>query len=134
MTNLERIKNQIINEVDRGHTFGCTCHYLRTNGQKCSGDCKLCTRMTLEWMVAEYREPILTDLGKDYLLRLISTFSVEDIVKIFKVVTSFTSNIRLWVVLKSTTIRVDFCRDSDLDELFKNMEFERTYTAKDLGL
>lgn len=71
MLNIEKYKNKIIDEFNEGRLLDCIFYELR-GGEECvENSCANCTLKSLDWLVQEYKEPILTDKEKGYLKNVI---------------------------------------------------------------
>lgn len=107
---------------------GCDCHdCLFKNG---------CMFLRLEWLLEEYKEPILSDEAKNYLKAFIKPFKCSSVCRTWG--PSNSSN--AWYQLKFFTNNGNFYTSilyentTQLYEYFKDMEINRTYKLEELGL
>lgn len=71
MLNIEKYKDDILNAKQSDIT--CCVIDLYHNGI-CPDDCKDCKREAMEWLLSEYKGPILTDSEREYLSSVIKPF------------------------------------------------------------
>ena len=106
----------------KAHCWGCSSDKeMRTN----------CQIKTLEWLCQEHIEPILSDEAKSYLKAIIEPVEGVAIRKIsdYKIGTY-----KLDFFIKDGSITIKFKTGTKLYEYFKDMELNKTYTLKELGL
>lgn len=96
--------------------------------------CKGCVKLRTEWLLEEYREPILDDKGIEYIKTLISPFNVDDINYICKTNLDCELRYELRVDLICAQMYVYFDSESMPCEMFANMASNYWYRAKELGL
>ena len=71
MKNIEKYKYNIINSDQTDIT--CCANKLFHNGV-CPDNCKDCKKAAMEWLLEEYKEPVLDDVEKEYLSAVIKPF------------------------------------------------------------
>ena len=128
MLNIEKYKDNILNAAQTDIT--CCVIDLFHNGV-CPHDCKDCKKAAMEWLLEEYKEPVLDDVEKEYLSAVIKPFR-KKISCIRKI-----KDPRKW----KNYIKIEFC-DGDLmhfpnlsnDAMYKGMKLDRKYTLEELGL
>ena len=128
MLNIEKYKDNILNAAQTDIT--CCVIDLFHNGV-CPHDCKDCKKAAMEWLLEEYKEPILDDAEKEYLSAVIKPFR-KKISCIRK-----TKDPRKC----ENYIKIECC-DGDLmhfpnlsnDAMYKGMKLDRKYTLEELGL
>lgn len=106
----------------KAHCWGCSSDKeMRTN----------CQIKTLEWLCQEHIEPILSDEAKSYLKAIIEPVEGVAITKIsdYKIGTY-----KLEFFIKDGSITIKFKTGTKLYEYFEDMELNKTYTLKELGL
>lgn len=128
MKNIEKYKDNIINAAQTD--IACCVIDLFHNGV-CPHNCKDCKKAAMEWLLEEYKEPILDDAEKKYLSAVIKPFRKK-----------------ISCIRKSKDprkgknyIKIEFC-DSDRmffpnlsdDEMYKGMELDKKYSLEELGL
>ena len=106
----------------KAHCWGCSSDKeMRTN-------CKI---KTLEWLCQEDIEPILSDEAKAYLKTIIEPFEG---VAIRKISYYNIGTYKLDFFIKDGSITIKFKTGTKLYEYFKDMELNKAYTLKELGL
>ena len=131
MKNIEKYQNEL---KVLGTYFRVTREGLL---KKCDGKCKYCVFNTsgcgikrIEWLLQEYKEPILNEEGKEFLKQLIEPFISNEIVSVCK-------NEDLQI------LRIDYkigwtCYSKKVLgkkwDWFKNLNPEKLYTLEELGL
>ena len=128
MLNIEKYKDNILNAAQTDIT--CCVIDLFHNGV-CPHDCKDCKKAAMEWLLEEYKEPVLDDVEKEYLSAVIKPFR-KKISCIRK-----TKDPRKC----ENYIKIECC-DGDLmhfpnlsnDAMYKGMKLDRKYTLEELGL
>ena len=102
----------------------------------CTGCCSKCKRETIEWLTSEYKEPVLNDEGKAYLSNLLKPYGLGTCAFQFnlsEVVKNDTYKLTIadeYGIIINLAIR----QDSEMQELFRKMQFNKVYAAKELGL
>ena len=105
----------------KAHCWGCSSDKeMRTN-------CKI---KTLEWLTSEYKEPILSQEGIEFLKQIIAPFISNKFVSIG--INNFTETLRInyeigWVSYPKKVLGEKW-------DWFKNLNPEKLYTSEDLGL
>lgn len=106
----------------KAHCWGCSSDKeMRTN-------CKI---KTLEWLCQEHIEPILSDEAKAYLKTIIEPVEA---VAIRKISDYNIGTYKLDFFIKDGSITIKFKTGTKLYEYFEDMELNKTYTLKELGL
>lgn len=97
-----------------------------------------CSIKRMNWLLEEYKEPILTDEGKTYLSNLLKPYGLSAHAFAFYFSKSINSKEIYWLNIVDSehypiiTIKVN--KNSELDKLFKNIELSKKYTLEELGL
>ena len=136
-----------INQMVNQEYFECSLWSIR-NGKKASEDCchipesfdpvsgsdefcKKCLGESLEWLNQEYKESILDDVEKEYLLAVIKPFRK----KISCIRKSKDPRKR------KNYIKIEFCDGDRMffpnlanDAMYKGMKLDKNYTLEELGL
>lgn len=127
-------------EIDRIFKHGkslCEVNqkFLKTSCWGCSSDKEKyanCKIKTLEWLCQERIEPILSDEAKAYLKAIIEP--VECVI-IRKISDYNIGAYKLDILIKEEgCITIKFKTGTKLYEYFKDMELNKAYTLKELGL
>ena len=133
MKNIEKYEDQIKAELEKDNTLGCVVNKLM--GNKCDyyPKCNDCYLKVLDWLLQEYKGPILTDEEKVIIKNIIKAFEPfdDEIERISKHLTANDDEYYLVFDCKYSGFNSPIFTDS---ELFENMELVKDYTLKDLGL
>lgn len=113
---------EISQTILKAHCLGCN-----SNKEKYA-NCKI---KTLEWLCQEHIEPILSDEAKAYLKTILEP--VEG-VAIRKISDYNIGTYKLDFFIKDGSITIKFKTGTKLYEYFEDMELNKTYTLKELGL
>ena len=113
---------EISQTILKVHCLGCN-----SNKEKYAN----CQIKTLEWLCQEHIEPVLSDEAKAYLKAII--VPVEG-VAIRKILDYNIGTYKLDFFIKDGSITIKFKTGTKLYEYFKDMELNKTYTLKELGL
>lgn len=93
-----------------------------------------CSIKRMNWLLEEYKEPLLTDEGIKFLKEHIKQSGKTTLyIKIRKKVANY-CEYRLEIHLDTGLISMPFAEKSKQYEMFKNMEIGVSYTPKELGL
>ena len=128
MKNIEKYKDVLLNSETNDLT--CCVIDLFHNG-KCPDSCKVCKQKAIEWLLSEYKEPVLDDTEREYLSAVIKPFR-EKIEYIRKNKSAYKDK---------QFISIGFYDDDYMyfpffenDAMYKCMELGRKYTLEELGL
>lgn len=129
MLNIEKYKDDILNAEQADIT--CCVIDLYHNG-KCPDNCKDCKKAAMEWLLSEYKEPILNDAEKKYLSAVINPFRdmVTDVV-IYSLST-FRSK-KYLVITGDNNMYLRFPIYSE-NTMYKGMKPNKPYKLEELGL
>lgn len=134
MLNIEKYKDEIKAELEKDKTLGCVVNKLMGNTCDDYPKCNDCYLKVLDWLLEEYKEPLLSDEGINYLMTLILPYGLNELDSIIKINLCDELKYKLCVHLKDCMITVYFQRGSELCQWFDNLENGKYYNAKDLGL
>lgn len=132
MKNIEKYKEEIKAKVKNGTSLECSIHDIR---DVCScGEpfrCTDCQLKSLDWILQEYKEPILDDIERKYLSAVIKPFKnrVKSINKV--VCRNDLAFIRLTFDENDHVYFPYFRLKSGM---YKGMENNKDYTLEELGL
>lgn len=73
MLNIEKFADEIKEQITGGDSIACAVQHLRFNGSNCQL-CRTCEVDALNWLLQEYKEPILTEDDKTFLKSLIGSY------------------------------------------------------------
>lgn len=113
---------EISQTILKEHCLGCN-----SNKEKYA-NCKI---KTLEWLCQEHIEPVLSDEAKAYLKAIIEPV---ECVTIRKVLDYNIGTYKLDVFIEDGYITIKFKTGTKLYEYFEDMELNKAYTLKELGL
>lgn len=131
MLNIEKYKDDILNAKQAHSTCSVYDIFLKLSHISCPGNCKECKKNIMNWLLSEYKEPILDDVEKKYLSAVIKPFR-ENIEYIRKNKSAYKDK---------QFISIGFYDDDYMyfpffenDAMYKCMELGRKYTLDELGL
>lgn len=127
MLNIEKYKDDILN-TELTH-INCCVNHLNKKGI-CFKNCKECKKHAIEWLLEEYKEPVLDDVEKEYLSAVIKPFrkKVMDVVKVQYVEGKQRIRIR---VSYGDCAELPFFKNNTM---YKGMKVGKYYTPEELGL
>ena len=128
MLNIEKYKDEILN-ADQSDITCCVIDLFH-NGA-CPENCKDCKKAAMEWLLEEYKEPILDEVEREYLKAVIRPFR-NKIDTISKFRTFDDSSQYIYIEMKDThkgTLPV-FPKGT----MYKGMKEGKHYSLKELGL
>ncbi|MCI7157724.1 MAG: hypothetical protein MSC52_09140 [Solobacterium sp.] len=134
MLNIEKYKDEIKAEIEKDKTLGCVVNKLMGNTCDDYPKCNDCYLKVLDWLLQEYKEPILTDEEKVIIKNIIEAF--EPFGKELSYITK-----ERWDCGKNCCFLNFKYGDDNLgtltfnqDKLFKGMEINKHYVLGGLGL
>ena len=138
MLNIERYRTILENYDDSALDCDLDCNIYEIR-KKCediknclciSKSCSECRKENIEWLLSEYKEPILDDAEKRYLRGVIRPF--RNIVVFIQKTFNYSGFQWIEIAVKGNkTIALPGFRN---DEMYKGMELDREYTLEELGL
>lgn len=137
MLNIEKYKDEIKAELEKYKTLGCVVNKLMGNTCDDYPKCNDCYLKVLDWLLEEYKEPILNEEEKKILNDLIEVNKKLTNSKFLYVTKLFTNNNNyckcyLYLTFENCNIcdTVAFYSDT----IFKRMETNKQYSLEELGL
>lgn len=130
MKNIEKYEEEIKKEIANFRNIPCIVKDLKDGGCGESRNCVTCSMEMLHWLSQEYKEPILSQEGKEFLKQLIAPFISNEIVSVCK-------NEDLQILRIDYKIGWTCYSKKVLGEKwdwFKNLNPEKLYTLEELGL
>ena len=130
MKNIEKFEEEIKKEIANFRDIPCIVKDLKDGGCGESRNCVTCSTEMLHWLSQEYKEPILSQEGKEFLKQLIAPFISNEIVSVCK-------NEDLQILRIDYKIGWTCYSKKVLGEKwdwFKNLNPEKLYTLEELGL
>lgn len=137
MLNYDKHKEEIDKIFKKDGNSLCEVHqtFLKLSCWGCSSDKEQrtnCKIKTLEWLCQEHIEPILSDEAKAYLKAIIKPV---ECVTIRKISDYNIGTYKLDILIKEEgCITIKFKTGTKLYEYFKDIELNKGYTLKELGL
>lgn len=128
MKNIEKYKDVLLNSETNDLT--CCVIDLFHNG-KCPDSCKVCKQKAIEWLLSEYKEPVLDDAEKAYLSEVIRPFRNR------------VTSVRKWFNGIDYNIIISLDDGENLcqlpcfplsSEMYKGMDSKKWYSLHELGL
>ena len=138
MLNIEKYKDEIKAELEKDNTLGCVVNKLMGNTCDDYPKCNDCYLKVLDWLLQEYKEPILTDEEKEFIKTIISSFKEKWLISIEWFETTITSRICIFVrekeehdlIVESIEIPMLLLKES----MFQGLEKNREYTLEELDI
>lgn len=133
MKNIEKYKDEIKAELEKDRTLGCVVNKLMGNTCDDCPKCGDCYLKVLDWLLEEYKEPILTGEEKVIIKNILKAF--EPFGKELSYITK-----DHWNCDESCFLNFKYGNDSfgtltfNSGKLFKGMEINKRYTLRGLGL
>ena len=133
MLNIEKYKDDILNAEQAHLTCSVYDIFLKLSHISCTGNCKECKKNIMNWLLEEYKEPILDDAEKEYLSAVIKPFreKVSYISKLEKAYPETDQFIKITLTNDEYVCLPYFTRKS---RMYIGMEKWRHYTLQELGL
>ena len=128
MKNIEKYKDVLLNSETNDLT--CCVIDLFHKG-KCPDSCKGCKQKAIEWLLSEYKEPILDETEKSYLSAVIRPFR------------NHVTSVRKWFngidyqILISLDDGDNLCKLPSFplsSEMYMGMDSKKWYSLQELGL
>ena len=131
MLNIEKYKDEIKAELEKDKTLGCVVNKLMGNICDDYPKCNDCYLKVLDWLLQEYKEPILTDKEKEILKNICRRFdNIGHHIITIKKKKCFVDDGNLIFKIKIDAVHYTY-KEGDLfylDKKFKGMELEKEYT------
>lgn len=131
MLNIQKFKDEILKYAGYRHSLMCLIYENIMKKNDCIGCCSKCKRETIEWLLEEYKEPILDDIEKEYLSAVIKPFRK----RIKSIKKAYYSDNSAYISIAMNKCEHIFLPYFNLNSgMYKRMEIDEAYTLKDLGL
>lgn len=131
MLNIEKYKDDILNAKQTD--IHCSVHniLLQLSHIPCTGNCRECKKNVMEWLIEEYKEPVLDEVEKEYLSAVIKPFRkmIAYIVK----AQDFDDGKQCIRIILQNGDGMHFPYLDD-DAMYKGMEVNKEYSLEELGL
>lgn len=134
MKNIEKYEDQIKAELEKDKTLGCVVNKLMGNTCDDYPKCNDCYLKVLDWLLEEYKEPILNDKEKIIIKNILKAF--EPFGKEVSYITKEYWDYGVNCCFLNFKYGVDNFGTLTFNQnkLFKGMELDKAYTLEDLGL
>lgn len=133
MLNIEKYKDEIKAEINKDKILGCVVNKLIGNTCDDYPKCNHCYLKVFDWLLQEYKEPILTEEAKSY-LKLILEPSKCTIIQKLMDGEEAPRKYKLLCSTDSGYIAILYKPGTKYYEYFKNMENDKAYTPEELDL
>jgi hypothetical protein len=130
MKNIEKYKDELLN--NRCSDLTCCVIDLFNNGVCIPATCNDCKAKVMNWLLSEYKEPVLDEVEKEYLKAVIKPFR-NKVKYITKFKCQYSENKRYINILFSDEGYLSFPYFK-ADSMYKGMELNKYYTLEELGL
>lgn len=116
----------LTNEGKLVNCEGLCCRNCAFNGK--------CAQGRMEWLLKEYKEPLLTSKEKEYLKNVIKPFG-DYAAYVIKFATSKLDFLSIYISVNENKVcSFEIPLMYDLESMFKNIEYDKEYTLEELGL
>lgn len=131
MLNIEKYKDDILNAKQAHLTCSVYDIFLKLSHISCTGNCKECKKNIMNWLLEEYKDPILDDVEIEYLSAVIKPFRsrVQYIVK-WKICNDFKQFLHIELSDGDSLSFPNFKENT----MYKGMKVGKYYTPEELGL
>ena len=135
MLNIERYRKEL-----ETRTTELECEIQILMGNKPNGECftvmkescRICRKEGIEWLLAEYKGPILTEEEKTYLKAVMEPFK-DRVNQLKKHIRSGYGTEYIGFIIDDRTLLIDL-PDFESGTKYTGMELGRRYTPEELGL
>lgn len=130
----EEYKDEIKAELEKDKILGCMV-VNKLMGNTCNDypKCNDCYLKVLDWLLQEYKEPILTDEAKSYLKLILEPSKCTIIQKLVEGEET-PRKYKLFCITDSGYIAILYKPGTKYYEYFKNMKDDKAYTPEELDL
>lgn len=131
MLNIEKYKDDILNAKQEHLTCSVYDIFLKLSHISCTGNCKECKKNIMNWLLEEYKGPVLDNAEKKYLSAAIKPFRkmIAYIVK----AQDFDDGKQCIRIILQNGDGMHFPYLDD-DAMYKGMEVNKEYSLEELGL
>lgn len=130
MKNIEKYKDVLLNAETNDLT--CCVIDLFHNG-KCPDDCKVCKQKAIEWLLSEYKEPVLDEKEREYLSSVIKPFR-KNVLYIFKQEKGYEADICFIAIVLKGSERIHLPYFNTKSGMYAGMQPCVKYSLQELGL
>ena len=128
MLNIEKYKDDILNTH---HADLSCCVHSEILKLDCVKHCSECKKHAIEWLLEEYKEPVLDEVEKEYLSAVIKPFR-KRIAYIVKAQDFDDGKQCIRIILQNGDgMHFPYLDD---DAMYKGMEVNKEYSLEELGL
>ena len=129
MLNIEKYKNNILANDESDIT--CCVRHACLKKDVCMDDCFDCKKQVIQWLLSEYKEPVLDEVERKYLSDVIRPFRKE-VATISKFLTWANDAHYIYIEMKDN--RGCTLPFFPKNTMYKGMKDGRHYSLKELGL
>ena len=131
MLNIEKYKDDILNAKQAHLTCSVYDIFLKLSHRSCIGNCKECKKNIMNWLLEEYKEPVLDDVEKEYLSAVIRPFRnhVNGVRKWFNGI-----DYQIVISLDDGGNLCQLPRFPLSSEMYMGMDSNKWYSLQELGL
>ncbi len=136
MLNIQKYTNEIISEFNDKNRLGCAVKKSKKIDCNEEFDCTTCCIRAFNWLLKEYKEPILTNEEKSFLVELIGLNKLLNNKKLLyvKKVQATNDNTKCYLFLMFENLNNSNSVWFDIDRMFKRMEINKEYCLGELDL
>lgn len=131
MLNIEKYKDVILNAKQEHLTCSVYDIFLKLSHISCTGNCKECKKHAMEWLLSEYKEPILDDVEREYLSAVIKPFRKK--VKHIAILDTCNGSEYFVHIRLYDEDCINFPNFKP-NTMYKGMELHKEYSLEELGL
>lgn len=132
MLNIEKYKDDILAKDESDIT--CCVRNACLGEESCMDDCSECKKQAMQWLLSEYKEPVLDEVEKAYLSAVIKPYK-NRVISITKVKDAYETKRFIRIVIKGNYGREEICLPwFKGNTKYKGMKDFKGYTLEELGL
>lgn len=133
MLNIEKYKDDILEKYESDIT--CCVRHVCSGEESCMDDCSECKKYAMQWLLSEYKEPILNKAERKYLSDVIRPFR-KSVTYISKLPFSETDRQFISIVIMNERGRRECVNlpNFETDTMYKGVKPNKPYTLEELGL
>lgn len=136
MLNIQKYANEISNRFINETSLGCVAKKVKKINCNDEFNCTTCCLRTFNWLLKEYKETILTDEEKKFLVELIGLNKLLNNKKLLyvKKVQATNDSTKCYLFLMFENLNNSNSVWFDIDRMFKRMEVNKEYCLGELEL
>lgn len=130
MKNIEKYKDNILNTH---HADLSCCVHSEILKLDCVKHCSECKKHAIEWLLEEYKEPILDDAERKYLTAVIKPFR-KNVIWISKQEKGYEDDVFFIAIVLNGSERIHLPYFNTKSGMYMGMDSNKWYTLQELGL